>query len=191
MEEAAEKKKALRKRLLAARKAIAEEQPELAHEIGRRLVEWLETRPGIVSLGLYMPIRCEPDLSAECLAWLARNPERTLALPYIEEGAMRYCRWRPGEEMEEGAFRIPVPKTRIEVVPDLVAGPCVGFTRGGYRLGYGGGWFDRMLSEMAPRPETLAISYEAGCVDGELVVEPHDIAFDWIATERGVRPAAG
>lgn len=190
MTDAAEGKQELRKSFLALRKTIAAEHPELEREIGKVLVAWLESRPEIRAVGLYMPIRNEPNLVPDFLKWLVEDSARSLALPFIEAGAMHYCRWRPGEAMELGAFRILVPKSRVVIWPDLVIGPCVGFTSAGYRLGYGGGWFDRMLSTVRPRPETMAVSYEVGCADGRMEPEPHDVAFDWIATERGVRRAA-
>lgn len=183
-------KKALRKRLLAQRLELAASRPEIEREIGRRLAAWLEAHPEIASVGIYSPIKGEPDLRPELEEWRSRRPGRRLALPVVEEGAMRYLAWAPGDAMEPDAWGIPIPAKKEGIAPDAVLGPCVGFTSAGYRLGYGGGWFDRMLSKMNPRPVTVAVAYEAGKADGEFEPEEHDIAFGWIATERGVRAAA-
>jgi 5-formyltetrahydrofolate cyclo-ligase len=64
--------------------------------------------------------------------------------------------WYPGCPMEEDAYGIPKPKDTELIVPTLLFVPCVGYGPGGYRLGYGGGFYDRTLATLQPRPTPWA-----------------------------------
>jgi 5,10-methenyltetrahydrofolate synthetase len=87
--------------------------------------------------------------------------------------------------MEEDAYGIPKPKDTELVVPTLLLVPCVGWGPGGYRLGYGGGFYDRTLADYKPKPVTVGLGYSMGWLP-ELTPEPHDIALDAILSEQGV-----
>ncbi|MBL8584642.1 MAG: 5-formyltetrahydrofolate cyclo-ligase, partial [Rhizobiaceae bacterium] len=65
--------------------------------------------------------------------------------------------------------------------PDIVIAPLVGFDESGYRLGYGGGFFDRTLATMAPRPRAIGVGY-AECGLSTIYPQPHDIAMNLIVT---------
>jgi 5,10-methenyltetrahydrofolate synthetase len=93
--------------------------------------------------------------------------------------------WYPGCQMEEDAYGIPKPKDTELIVPTLLFVPCVGYSAGGYRLGYGGGFYDRTLAALAPRPYTVGIGYSHGYVPW-LESEPHDVPLDAMLTEDGV-----
>ncbi len=66
--------------------------------------------------------------------------------------------------------------------------PLVGFDAQGYRLGYGGGYFDRTLAALSPRPRTIGVGFELGRL-ATIDPQPHDIPFDIIVTEAGIFPA--
>jgi 5,10-methenyltetrahydrofolate synthetase len=87
--------------------------------------------------------------------------------------------------MEEDAYGIPKPKDTELIVPTLLFVPCVGYGAGGYRLGYGGGFYDRTLAAMQPHPFTVGLGFTCGFVE-HLQAEAHDIPLDAILNEDGV-----
>jgi 5,10-methenyltetrahydrofolate synthetase len=87
--------------------------------------------------------------------------------------------------MEEDAYGIPKPKDTDRFAPQLLLVPCVGFGPRGLRLGYGGGFYDRTLSTLDPRPYTVGVGYAHGHIPW-LEGEPHDVPLDAILTEDGV-----
>jgi 5,10-methenyltetrahydrofolate synthetase len=87
--------------------------------------------------------------------------------------------------MEEDAYGIPKPKDTEIVEPTLLFVPCLGYGPGGYRLGYGGGFYDRTLNELKPRPFTVGLSYSIGFLP-DLEPEPHDVPLDAVLNDHGV-----
>ena len=85
-----------------------------------------------------------------------------------------------------GSYGIEEPIEDYSVEPEVILVPCVGVTREGYRLGNGGGYFDRWLAER--NPVTVAVAYEA-LVTEDFAPEEFDIPLDWILTESGIRRA--
>jgi 5,10-methenyltetrahydrofolate synthetase len=75
---------------------------------------------------------------------------------------------------------------------DVILIPALGFTTDGYRIGYGGGFYDRYLARLTTRPRIIIVSFDALLVpDSREFVEPHDIQADWILTESGIVPRSG
>lgn len=139
---------------------------------------------GIV--GLYWPINSEISL----LPWgraLARSRHVTLCLPVVvaKRAPLEYWRWVPGDAMDAGDWNIPIPARREVVVPDLMLAPLVGFDRAKYRLGYGGGYFDRTLASLPNRPVVVGVGYALGALE-TIFPQPHDIPMDVILTEQQV-----
>ena len=87
--------------------------------------------------------------------------------------------------MEEDAYGIPKPQDTEMVSPSLLFVPCVGYSAGGYRLGYGGGFYDRMLASLEPKPFTVGLGFGVGYVP-DFEPEAHDIPLDAILTDHGV-----
>lgn len=184
-------KAALRRRLLAERKATASqgEGMERVERLAAALRAWLATRSE-QAIGAYWPIRGEFDPLPVLGAWVAGVVSgRVVGLPVIDPvtDAMMFHAWRPGCPMAVDRYGIPMPDGTELVVPSLLLVPCVGFGVGGVRLGYGGGYYDRMLGAMPPseRPTTLGIGFAHGFVPG-LAAQPHDIPLDAILTEDGL-----
>ena len=189
--EAGADKVALRRRLLAERKAMTAQAAgaERVERLAATLRVWLETRDERV-IGAYWPIRGEFDPLPLLGAWLAGAVSgRAVGLPVIDPltDAMAFHAWWPGCPMATDRYGIPMPDGTERVVPTLLLVPCVGFGPGGVRLGYGGGYYDRTLGTMPAdaRPVTLGIGFAHGFVP-ELVALPHDIALDAILTEHGL-----
>ena len=131
------------------------------------------------------PYRNEYD-ARHLLADLRRGGAVT-ALPAIvaPRAAMVFREWHPGAVLEPGPLAIPYPASGTEVQPDSVLLPVVAFDAGGYRLGYGGGYFDRTLAMIARRPRVIAVGYEMQFIE-TIRPQPHDIPVDYVVTERGV-----
>ncbi|HEY0879300.1 MAG TPA: 5-formyltetrahydrofolate cyclo-ligase [Zeimonas sp.] len=133
-------------------------------------------------LGVYWPIRGEPDLAPCYAQWEAQG--RMLALPRIGEGgALEFGRWRQEGEVRADRFAIPVPHPFEPIEPELLIVPCVGFDIRGYRLGYGGGHYDRTLAARAVA--AIGVGYDAcqlECFDAQA----HDRSLPAIVTESRV-----
>ena len=138
-------------------------------------------------LGLYWPIGQEPDLIP--LAEPLRAAGFALALPAISAGRLLYRPWRPGDALRPDACGIPAPSTPEALEPDalgLLLAPALAFDRRGIRLGYGGGWFDRLRSQAPWRAvPALAVLPEA-CLLETLPAEAWDVPFPVWLDERGV-----
>lgn len=171
----------LRKRLLAARKAMPPEEKAWRDKaIGERLLAWLEANPADC-VGVYWPIHGEPDLTGVYRVLAERGVR--LALPVVVErdAPLVFYPWRPGDKLEADAHGVMAPAVRSDpVVPDLLVVPCAGFNARGYRLGYGGGYYDRTLAVENP-PRTVGLAY-AMC-EAEFDPGEHDRGIGAVITE--------
>jgi 5-formyltetrahydrofolate cyclo-ligase len=171
----------LRESLLAARNAIADEiRSRWDAAIGAQVLAWWQTDP-VPSLGVYWPIRGEPDLRA-AYADLASCGVQ-LALPVVvgNDAPLQFAAWTPGDLLVKDALGVPIPATAIMVTqPQALLIPCVGFNAQRIRLGYGGGFYDRTLA-VPPRPLAIGIGY--GCALAAFDGAAHDVALDMIITE--------
>ena len=165
---------ALRRELLAARRAFAAspafQTAQAALDAAlHELLEQLEPE----LLGVYWPLAGEFDPGAQ--PW-------PCALPFArrEPAEMVYRRWDGGAPTIQDECGIAT-STGAVAVPDVVLVPCVGFTREGFRLGYGGGFFDRWLAEH-PGVTTIGLAWSAA--ETHFPVEAHDRALTLILTER-------
>lgn len=174
-------KAALRRTLLAHRQTIQPEVRALWNAaIGERVLAWWNANPAQV-IGVYWPIRSEPDLRDTYAALTAKGA--VLALPVVTNGnaPLAFVRWHPDAPMAKDAYGVMVPQDASETVtPDALLVPCVGFNTDNFRLGYGGGFYDRTLA-VSPRPLAVGIAY--ACCRAEFASDPHDIALDDVITE--------
>jgi len=177
-------RKGERQRLIEARVATVQ---EIRARWTRAIIETLEPilRESEGPISFYWPFRGEPDLRP--LMRVLAGEGITLALPVVAEPKtpLVFRRWEPGSKMELGVWNIPVPATKEEVVPRLLLAPVVGFTPDFYRLGYGGGYFDRTLAKLGSGHAAIGIGFEMGRL-ATIHPQPHDIAMRQIVTEKGV-----
>ena len=89
----------------------------------------------------------------------------------------------PGEPMQSGLWGIQVPARRVVVPHDVMIAPLVGFDRERYRLGNGGGYFDRTLAALGQRPFVIGVGYASAELE-TIHPQAHDIPMDLILTER-------
>ena len=174
-----------RQRLIEARMAASAESRQAGSE---RIAAALDRTIGDVGnriVSTYWPFRGEPDLRG----WAERLIERggRIALPVvIQKGApLEFRLWKPGDPLERGVWNILVPSTGGPVMPDVVIAPVVGADASNYRLGYGGGFFDRTLRAVTPYPMTVGVSFTLGFLP---LLRPSrlDIELDAMLTEDGV-----
>lgn len=178
-------RKAERERLIAWRMAVpAEQRRQWGAAIEASLRELLADWAG--PLGVYWPFRAEFD-PRPLIDW-AVGAGRIVALPVVvdKKGPLEFRSWRPGEPLIDGVWGIPVPERCQLVTPAAVLAPLVGFDHHCYRLGYGGGYFDRTLAALAPRPMAIGVGFEAQRLD-TIHPQPFDIVMDVIVTETGIR----
>jgi 5-formyltetrahydrofolate cyclo-ligase len=143
--------------------------------------------PGLTRsiVALCWPYRNEYD--ARHVAAKLRSAGATTALPVVVKprAPLIFREWHPGVRLAHGPLGIPFPESSPEVQPGAVLLPMVGFDAQGYRLGYGGGFFDRTLAAMATRPAVIGVAHELARMD-TIFPQPHDIAVDYVVTERGI-----
>ena len=184
-------KKSLRERLIRERLDLPN-RLQLSDQLQRVMRFWLVDRQDTV-IGAYWPIKGEFDPLPALHRWkedgeLLEEPQlRRIALPVInkEHKTLSFHAWYPGCPMEEDAYGIPKPKDTELVTPTLLFVPCVGYGPGGYRLGYGGGFYDRTLATLHPHPFTVGLGFTHGFVE-DLLPDEHDIPLDAILNDNGV-----
>jgi 5-formyltetrahydrofolate cyclo-ligase len=135
----------------------------------------------------YFSIRQEPDL----LPLMEQMPQVRWGFPRIEGEALAWHEWSLGQPLDRGPFNIPEPpRANPRLTPDcvtLMLVPCVGADRQGFRLGYGGGYYDRLLAEAHwQNVVTVGIVFEAFVID-RLPTEPWDRALLWICSDHSLR----
>lgn len=174
-----------RERLLALRQALsADDRRRWGERIEAELRRLIAARPG--PLGVYWPFRAEFDPRG-LVEWAIADG-LMVALPVVvdKKGPLEYRAWRPGEKLVDGVWNIPVPEKREIVVPAIVLAPVVGHDRQCYRLGYGGGYFDRTLAALSPRAFAIGVGFEIQAIE-TIYPQPFDIAMDLVVTEGGTR----
>jgi 5-formyltetrahydrofolate cyclo-ligase len=151
-----------------------------------------ELTSGIV--GFYWPIRGEIGLLHLVRELIEAGALAALPVVIGKKQPLEFRAWRPGAPLERGVWNIPVPAERQVVSPTVLLVPLVGFDEQGYRLGYGGGYYDRTLAARHPRPLAIGVGYELQRL-ATIQPRPHDVPMDAITTEAGVqrfeRPVAG
>ena len=189
-QEIAALRKALRNERIAAREALPEADRQ-GHTA--RIEEHLDTliaRLAPERLAFCWPWRGEVDVTPWVRRWLATSPSRQAALPVVDarHQAMRFLRWHPEREMGRDLHGIPVPTGDEAVQPEVVLIPLNVFDKAGYRLGYGGGYFDRTLATLRPAPVCVGVAFELARA-ASVHPQPHDQPMDWIVTEAGAAAA--
>lgn len=178
-------KKLLRRQLQAERLSMIDRHERAMH-LQQVLRVWLVGRKE-QTIGAYWPIKGEFDALPALFRWTEGAPERRIGLPVIdrETKQLRFHVWYPGCPMEEDAFGIPKPKDTEQFQPQMLLVPCVGYGPKGLRLGYGGGFYDRTLAAIEPKPYTVGVGYAHGYLPW-LTPEPHDVPLDAMLNEDGV-----
>lgn len=177
---------ALRREKIAARLAM----PAAAHRaanvaIQHHLTEFLlPLKAGTIAF--CAPIRAEADCTPVIARLLALGWRAAMPVVQTLNAPMAFRAWWPDAPMTADPYGIPVPATEQSSHPDVMLLPLVAFDAAGYRLGYGGGYFDRTLAAMQPRPMTIGVGFDLAAVR-DIRPGRHDIPLDLIVTESGIR----
>lgn len=136
------------------------------------------------------PYKGEFDARFAVRRWCERGV--TAALPEVVARGepLAFHRWWPGAPLAPGIYGIPVPRGTGRVEPDVAIVPMVGFDEQGYRLGYGGGYFDRTLGCARPRPLAIGVAFEMARL-ATIYPQPHDVPMDFVVTEAAIRAREG
>jgi 5-formyltetrahydrofolate cyclo-ligase len=141
------------------------------------------------TLGIYWPMRGEMDVRD-----IARKHIETggvVGLPVVVERSapVEFWKWQPGMKMRRGIWDIPIPAEREVLNPDVLVIPLVGFDAQGYRLGYGGGYYDRTIAAAPRRPFCVGLGFSEAHLP-TIFPQPHDMPMDLIVTDRIVHRLA-
>jgi 5-formyltetrahydrofolate cyclo-ligase len=178
-----------RSRLIAARIALpAEQRAAWTARLSANLEPVLAGAEPPISF--YWPIRAEPDLRP--LMQALDEAGVAVALPVaIRLGEpLSFRRWQRGAEMERGLWEIPVPREGEPVVPRTLIAPLVGYDGENYRLGYGGGFFDRTLAGLGGRAVAIGVGFSLFALE-TIDPQPHDRPMIRVLTEQDPAAAAG
>ncbi len=178
-------RKSERERLVAARMTL---DPDTLERYRRSIDAHLERAFPSLSracIAFCWPIRNEYD--ARHLVRQLRERGAVTALPVVvTRGApLVFREWHPGIQLAEGALGIPYPASTRAIDPEVVLLPMNGWDEHGYRLGYGGGFFDRTLASLTKKPLVLGISYEVARIE-TVYPQSWDMPVDYVVTERGI-----
>jgi len=178
-------RKGERARLLRERSALSEET--LSGMRSRMDTHIERTFPDLVHgvLAFCWPYRNEYDVRHLAAALRRRGAKTAMPVVVAPKTPLIFREWHPGVKLADGPLGIPYPVESDEVQPDHVLLPMVGWDGDGYRLGYGGGFFDRTLAAIARRPRVIGVAYEQAYMK-TIQPQPHDIPVDFVVTERGV-----
>jgi 5-formyltetrahydrofolate cyclo-ligase len=183
-------KKALRQQLLQIRQQLTTDDWQArSQQITERLLAQSGFTPGQTVLA-YFSLRQEPDLTA---LWQPKTGTNALKLRFgfprcEEDSRLRWHHWQPGEPLVSGAFGIlepPMTAPKLQAAEvDWILVPCVGGDRHGYRIGYGGGFYDRLLAKPEwRRIPTIGITFDFGFVEA-FGAEAWDQPLNYICTEK-------
>ncbi len=182
-------RKTQRESLVSARLAL---DPDTLHALRLRLDTHIaRTFPGLAqaTIAFCWPFKNEYDPRHLMHRLRAQGAKTALPSVVAPRQPLVFLPWSPGDALAKGVYDIPYPAAGEPVVPDVALVPMNGFDAAGYRLGYGGGFFDRTLAALrgtgGKRPVAIGVTYELARMES-IVPQPYDIPMDYVVTERGV-----
>ena len=177
-------RRAMRAELVARRLRVPRGEKERIRARVRELIREQFPELPCACIGFYWPFKGEIDLRHLVRDLLAVGAEAALPVVVERRQPLAFWAWRPRMKLERSVWNIPVPAAPNAVRPTALLVPLLGFDGAGYRLGYGGGYYDRTLATMNPAPLTIGVGYELGRLE-TIHPQPHDIPLDAIVTEAG------
>jgi len=137
---------------------------------------------GYRTLGIYWPVRGEIDVRDLGIEHLEGGGRVGLPVVVQKSAPVEFWSWGPGTRMRRGVWNIPIPEERDVLTPDVLIVPLVGFDPQRYRLGYGGGYYDRTIAAAARRPFCIGLGYAAARLTS-IFPQSHDMPMDVIVTD--------
>lgn len=175
-------RQAMRREMVARRAVLA--AAVHADASAQIVAHLLVSLPRPACVAVCWPIKHEPDVRAVLAPWVSAGT--LAALPVVVEAAqpLAFRAWTAETTLQPDRYGIPTPIDGPFVTPDLILLPLNGFDAAGYRLGYGGGFFDRTLAALSPRPLAVGVGFEINRLPS-IRPEAHDQRLDWLVTEAG------
>lgn len=164
-----------------------------------RLFTWLATtrarlkqagRPAPANIAAFWSLGEEPPLQPLLRQWVEEEGI-TVSLPAIvaPDKPLQFRLWTPDTPMQPGAYNIEEPRSDVAPLPDLILVPTLGYTRGGDRIGYGKGYYDRTLAALKAQSHpftSIGIAWACGDISNEpYIPAAHDMKLDAILTDKG------
>jgi 5-formyltetrahydrofolate cyclo-ligase len=178
-------RKATRTALLAHRRSLAlRDKKRVAAAVTEQLAT-LGPRLDGRRIGFYWPMKGEIDLVAFVRSMIRGLGAAALPVVVAKNQALEFWQWTPRTKLcNRGLWNIPTPMDRVLVTPDVLLVPLIGFDAAGYRLGYGGGYYDRTLAALGSPALKIGVGHELGRLE-TIHPQPHDVPMDVIITEGG------
>ena len=181
-------RQALRRDMVARRAALStDEHAAWSASIVGHLLAALPL-PRVVAF--CWPIKHEPDVRAVVGGWVEAGARAALPVVLASASPLVFREWKADSRLEPDRYGIPTPVEGEFVQPDMILLPLNGFDAAGFRLGYGGGYFDRTLAALSPRPLAVGVGFEINRLP-DIRPEVHDQRLDWIVTEKGAFRVSG
>lgn len=138
-----------------------------------------------VVVAAYWPFKGEFDPRFAMRIWRERGAATALPVVVGKGMPLQFRSWWPGMRTSAGVYGLPIPEEGAVVRPDVVLMPPVGFDAIGYRLGYGGGYYDRTLAALSPQPLKIGVAFELSRIE-TIRPQAHDIPMDYVVTQDGI-----
>lgn len=179
-------RKAERERLIKQRLAVT---AKVRRQYDAQIMEGLKAAIGRVDglvVSAYWPFRGEPNLRPFLKEVIARGGRCALPVVIARGEPLIFRDWTPGDKLARGVWNIPIPQESAgTVVPDVVIAPVIGFDPACFRLGYGGGFYDRTLAALPEKPNVFGVGYTLAAIP-TIYPQWHDIPMGCVVTELGV-----
>lgn len=176
----------LRRQMRQVRRRAHEKARQAARLQALRFLSQVPFRRGEV-IAAYVPIGSEADCRPLMLALERRGARLALPVALAPGRPLRFRSWRPGQARRPGILGVLEPVGGAIVLPDLLIVPLLAFDARGYRLGQGGGYYDRTLAQLRRRRRIVAVGLAFAAQEMEQVpADMHDAPLDYIVTERRV-----
>ena len=176
----------LRAERLAARAAVSPgERERIGEAVFARLQAYLGDSARGQTIALYWPIRGELNPLPFAERLIALGGAAALPRVVATDAPLEFRLWTPGAALARGVWDIPYPADGAAVRPDTIVMPLVGFDEAGFRLGYGGGYYDRTLAQLGGGCRTVGVGFESARLP-TIHPQPHDAPLDAIITEAGL-----
>jgi 5-formyltetrahydrofolate cyclo-ligase len=178
-------RKSQRARLISARLALSVAERAAHSSLVARYLDQIVPFESSAIVSAYWPFHGEPDLRPWMSTAYSKGVRVALPVVVAKRQPLMFREWHPEARLEPDAWNIPYPVDGAIVSPTVVIAPLVGFDPAGYWLSYGGGYLDRTLAALDPRPLAIGIGHPIGAL-ATIYPQPYDIRMDIILSATSV-----